>query len=855
MRTLIIGMVAGVLYLQQQAQLPATPWWMLAAWLGLSALGALLRQRWRNTSGRWQRATQWLQTIQWPKTRRRLKTSQWLETGRWLAGPVQLAAGMNRLAALGGTVWHLLLGFGFGFYWAAGWAAMVLADSLPAALEGRNLQLQGIVADLPYRFEGGTRFQFAVEAAHLDGQPVAVPPNLMLGWYQGGNVAAGERWRLTVRLQRPHGNANPQGFDYELWLLEQRIRATGYVREDGVAGENQRLEPFVWRFGTVIAAAREWLRQRIYAALPDAHYAGVLVALVLGDQRAISQSDWTLFNQTGVGHLMSISGLHITMVAGLFAALANFLWRRSFFTRAQWPLLLPAQKVAALAAALMALLYVALTGFGVPAQRTLIMLTVVALALWFDRISSVSHVLCAALAVVLLFDPWAVMWPGFWLSFGAVALILYASVGRVAARLGQGRTGGALWRELRAAAHTQYIVTLGLLPLSLLLFSQYSLVSPLANALAIPVVSFIVTPLALLGSIAPAPFGGWLLTWAHGVLEWLIRILGKFSAFAVWSAPQPEWWMFLLALAGVLWLLAPRGWPARWLGALLSLPLLLNRPATPSAGQFWVTAFDVGQGTAVLVETAGHRLLYDSGPQYSLTSDGGNRVILPYLKTRGVKELNEMIISHRDNDHAGGALSILQSMPVASVRTSLEANNPVVLAAKGASAQQTPANRHQPCFAGQAWEWDGVRFDMLHPAADSYARTDLKSNARSCTLKISSPAGSILLPGDIEAAQEQQLLQTQAAHLPVTVLLVPHHGSGTSSTLAFLQTLQPQIALFQVGHRNRYHHPKPEVFARYRELGIQRWRTDEQGALELQFGPQLTISAYRQTHQRYWYGR
>lgn len=819
MRTWIIGLLAGVAYLQQQPQLPGWPGltWALAglSMLGLCALSA-----------------------------RRL----------WLARLLLCLAG----------------GFGFGFYWAALLAGQTLSTSLPQALEGKNLQVQGTVADLPNHFEGGTRFLFALESAQQDGKAVSVPNNVMLGWYHGSegsgersSVRAGERWRFTVRLQRPHGNANPQGFDYELWLLEQGVRATGYVRDE-IA--HQRLDGFVWSIGNAIAATREWLRQRIYAALPDAHYAGVLVALVLGDQRAISQADWTLFNQTGVSHLMSISGLHITMVAGLFAALASFLWRRSFFTRAQLPLLLPAQKVAALVAALTALLYVALTGFGVPAQRTLCMLTAVALAIWFDRLASVSHVLCLALALVLLFDPWAVLWPGFWLSFGAVALILYGSVGRFEPLSGQGWFASRWGRDLRAAVRTQYIVTLGLLPLSLLLFSQYSLVGPLANAVAIPLVSFIVTPLALLGSVAPAPIDGMLLGLGHWVLHGLIRGLAWLAALpnlSSWSAPQPSWWMFGLAMPGALWLLAPRGWPARWLGALLWLPLFLQREPTPPAGQFKVTALDVGQGTAVLVETEHHRLLYDSGPQYSLNSDGGNRVILPWLKTRGVKQLDHMIISHRDNDHAGGALSILQSVKVDQVSSSLEPDHPIVLAAgkgvaNGAGAANGAPNgsaRHQHCHAGQHWQWDGVQFEMLHPRLDSYLDPALKSNARSCTLKVSSAAGSILLPGDIEAPEERQLLLQQAAHLPATVLLAPHHGSGTSSTLAFLQAVKPQMALFQVGHRNRYHHPRPDVFARYGELGIARWRTDELGALELNFGPQLTISAWRQTHLRYWYGQ
>jgi len=410
-----------------------------------------------------------------------------------------------------------------------------------------------------------------------------------------------------VRLQKPHGNANPDGFDYEVWLLEQNLRATGYVRTDAQAMlTNRRLSGFVFSFGNLVEHCRARLRASIHAALPEHKYAGVIVALVVGDQRAINQSDWKVFNRSGTGHLISISGLHITMVAGLFAALMHGLWRRSFFTGAELPLLLPAQKVAALSGAAIALLYVLLAGFGVPAQRTLYMLTVVAVALWYGRLVSVSHVLCTALLAVVVIDPWAVLWPGYWLSFGAVAVILYASVGRAGLQHHGTEISGrpAHWhRTLASAARTQYVVTLGLVPLTMLLFGQVSLISPLANAIAIPLISLLVTPLALAGSVLPAPLSYWVLTAAHALVAWLADCLQWLASLpgAVWSAPLPFWWIFLLALLGTLWLLAPRGWPLRWLGLASWLPLVLNSPTQPQPGQMWVTAFDVGQGMAAAI--------------------------------------------------------------------------------------------------------------------------------------------------------------------------------------------------------------------------------------------------------------
>ena len=746
----------------------------------------------------------------------------------------------------------LIVGAALGFGWSALLAQQHLAESLPPEWEGRDVSVIGTVDSLPDISAQGVHFNFLVEHAYAKDDPhPPLPRRISLSWYAAfrgeeaqsiGKIEPGARWRLTVRLKRPHGNANPWGFDYEVWLLEQNLRATGYVRQ---ASGNALLTEFVPGFGNVVERCRAWLRARILAALPDRPYAGVIVALVVGDQRTVSQADWKVFNRSGIGHLISISGLHITMIAGLAAGLMSLLWRRSFFTRAALPLILPAQKAAAVAGVLTAFLYVLLAGFGVPAQRTLYMVGVVALALWCGRITSISHVLCAALGLVLLLDPWAVLWPGFWLSFGAVGMILFASVGRTRQRPDPELPRRLRWlAKLRAAAHLQYVVTVGLVPLSMLLFGQLSLISPLANAIAIPLVSFIVTPLALFGSFLPAPLAGWILGLAHGVISFLAGLLGWLSSYqwAVWNAPLPPFWIFACAMTGAAWLLAPSGWPQRWLGLPALLPLVLNVPIHPEAEQMWVTTFDVGQGMALLVETTQHRLLYDTGPTYSPESDGASRVVLPYLKARGINSLDAVIISHNDNDHSGGALSAFAELQIAWVSSSLAARSAIVLAAP----------RHRRCEAGQKWEWDGVQFEMLHPDAASYDDGELKPNARSCTLKITRGKQAILLAGDIEAAQEANLVAL-AVDLRADVLLAPHHGSATSSSPAFLAAVQPRIALFQVGYRNRYHHPKAEVFQRYGEAGIQRLRTDSTGAITLEFTGNIGVTEYRAAQPRYWY--
>jgi len=506
-----------------------------------------------------------------------------------------------------------------------------------------------------------------------------------------------------------------------------------------------------------------------------------------------------------------------------------------------------------------ALLYVLLAGFGVPAQRTLYMLMVVAAALWCNRLTSVSHVLCSALGVVVLIDPWAVLWPGFWLSFGAVAVILYATVGRTVPRPALPPTlppphapmapplRERLWQALRVGAHTQYAVTLGLVPITMLLFGQVSVVSPLANAVAIPLISLVVTPLALIGSMLPPLLASPLLGLAHWLVEMLAGCLQWFSAmrYAVWNAPVPPLWLFCWAMLGTVWLLAPRGWPVRWLGLATWIPLLAAEPLHPEPGRMTVTAFDVGQGMALLIETSHHRLLYDTGPAYSPESNAGNRIILPYLRARGIGALDGVIVSHSDADHSGGALTVLDGIGTGWVLSSLPPQHAIAQAAR----------QHVQCAAGQNWDWDGVRFEILHPLPASYADSSLKPNARGCTLKITAGGHSMLLAGDIEADQEAQLLARDAARLRADVLLAPHHGSGTSSTRDFLLAVRPQAAIFQVGHRNRYRHPKQEVFERYGAMQIQRYRTDQSGAVTLEFGDSITISTWRDSRPRYWHAR
>ena len=723
----------------------------------------------------------------------------------------------------------------FGFGWAALFAQLRLVDQLAEAMEGRDVQVVGVVAALPQQVERGERFEFVVESFallepaghHVPVPKDAVPQRIMLSWYrgmhedeahEGRTVHPGERWRFTVRLKRPHGNANLHGFDYEAWLFERGIRATGYVRP---RSEALRLDPFVPRADYAVEWLRDVIRSRFYAVLADAPYVGVLVALAVGDQRVIPNAQWKIFNRTGVTHLVSISGLHVTMVAALFAGLVGGLWRRS-----EWLVLhLPAQKAAVVAGWLAAFAYALLAGFAVPAQRTLYMLSVVALALWSGRNLGASRTLLLALLVVLLIDPWAVLSAGFWLSFGAVGLLFFVGTSRV------GNARG--WRaRLAQWGATQWAVTVGSLPLILLLFQQFSLVSPLANAVAIPFVSFIITPLALLFAVLPWPpvlhFDHWLMTQLMVLLEWL-------AGWPFWQQSASPLWTSIIAGLGVFWLLLPRGFPARWLGLCLLLPALFWPAPRPSAGEAWIEVLDAGQGLAVVVRTAQHNLLYDTGPLYSAEADAGQRIVVPYLRATGIERLDTLVVTHRDADHSGGVRAVQDAVPISRTLTSM------------------PELAGERCFNGQAWEWEGVRFTMLHPEATAYEQKVRKANNMSCVLRIEKSTGSVLLTSDIEAVDEQALLRRSPLLLRSDVLLAPHHGSRTSSTPDFIAAVGAREVIFPVGYRNRFNHPRPDVVERY--VGSRLWRTDLDGEIRITLADTTGLAAYRQSYRRYWHGQ
>ena len=725
--------------------------------------------------------------------------------------------------------------------WAAHVASSRLADRLPASLEGVDLHIIGIIDDLPMATRHGTRFGFHVESCSPQ---CALRGRVQLSWTAPAVAhdlkwAPAQRWQLTVRLKRPHSPHNPGAFDRELRWLQDNVAAIGTVRHAVLL--DAHASGLMWSL--------EWFRDRLRQAMlqaagpVNAREAGVLAALAMGDQAAITPAQWTLFNQTGVGHLMSISGLHITMLAALGGRAAGALWRGPWGVRWGWPLRVPVQTVRLAAAVLVGLAYALLAGWGIPAQRTCFMLAVAALLLATGRMASIVSAVSAAAAIMTVLDPWAPLAAGFWLSFGAVMAIVWASSGLAFGLSRRARFIDSAWR-------TQWAATLALIPMGALFFGSVSLVGPLANAFAIPLVSAVITPAALLGaglSLVWPQAAGWVLQPAAWLTAWLIRALEWLAAWpgSVVYLPRPEVLALVLGTAGCAVLLAPAGVPRRALGVLALVPIILVPLHRPKSDELYVTALDVGQGMAVVVQAAGRVLVYDTGPTLGPDADAGSRVIVPWLRAQGVRQIDALVVSHLDDDHSGGAVSLIRDMQPDWVASSLDPSHRILAGAA----------RHIPCRRNDRWAWGEIEFEFLHPADPPEPARGSITNARSCVLRIRTPSHTLLLAGDIEAAQERRLIELYGSEsLRSDVLLVPHHGSQTSSTAGFIDAVSPRIALFQVAYRSRFRHPNPNVLQRYKERDIRVLRSDHHGAITLYLRSHGVIETVnsRESPARYW---
>ncbi len=711
-----------------------------------------------------------------------------------------------------------------GFFWAVWRAELALSPQLPSGLETQTVLVEGTVLDMPTRSASGIlKLQLLVERIDAGFGWQEFNGRVRLGWYETRLLpGAGEHWQLAVRLKRPHGFANPGGFDYERWLFQQRIRATGYVREDVRNRKLAEARP------SLITAIRTRLQQTMQHLQADKPGLAMIRALVIGDRSAISPADWSILRNTGTSHLMAISGLHISLVAGLVFWLVRGLWALT----GRLAEVVPARKAGALAAVAGALLYAMLAGFGIPSRRAVVMVTVVMLAVVFNRSSSLGPALCLAAIATLLLDPLSVLSAGWWLSFWAVTLIAYLATGR------HGRQGfAARW------VYMHVLLALGMLPVLLVFFQTASLIAPLANVIAVPWVGMLVVPLALLGSIVTflhLATGEFLLLLAASLLEsvWLWLDWLEAAPFSTWQQHQPSLWTLLPAVPGLALLLVPRGFPGRWLGLLLLLPLILVQPEWPGPGEVRMTLLDVGQGLATVVQTRRHTLVYDAGPRFSEAFDAGAAVVVPFLRASGIYRIDTLVVSHGDNDHIGGVASLLSAYQVDRVLSSVPGKLPQVAA------------KH--CRRGQQWEWDGVVFRMLQPETIP----GQPGNNTSCVLKIDiQGVQGILLTGDIEREAETGLLREQPDALPAAVLVVPHHGSSTSSSPEFVSQVEPEVALFPAGYLNRYRFPKQAVVDRYDKSGTKWYQTGLVGAITVRLGGvyrEPEISLYRERKQRYW---
>jgi len=703
-----------------------------------------------------------------------------------------------------------------GVFWVSFRAGMILNDELAPELEGRDIWLVGYVDSLPRVAKKSVRFEFQIESAEFENEKVEVPHRVQLSIYQKHPFPrVGEKWRLLVRMKRPHGFQNPGGFDYEGHLFQKRIRARGYVRE----AQNLSSEVNTWRF----ARLRQNIAARFQQLLPDSQHRGILIALATGNRNELTPQQWNLLRDTGTSHLVAISGLHIGIIAGLVFFIFRWLWSLPGITT----LYLAAPRAGAIGAMAAAFFYAGLAGFSIPTQRALIMLAVVLGGLFFLKRFQPRVVFGSALLATLLFDPLAVMSAGFWLSFLAVGLILVVMQSRHTTDT-----------KLHQLARIQWALAVGLVPITLYHFQQASLIAPLANFVAVPVFAVAIVPTTLMAAATalwlPDSIASGFLLFANSVIHpmWLgLQWLSDSTPVYIGAITMP---IMLIAVAGSLLLLLPAGFPARWLGITGFLPMVFVSPVTPAVGEFRLTMLDVGQGLAVVVQTRQHLLVYDSGPRFSESFDTGRAVVLPYLRQLGRQNIDTLIISHGDNDHAGGAGSIIADTPVTRILSSIPARFP----------------RAKACHRGQTWRWDGVQFEILSPQTTDPPHR----NNNSCVLRVSSALGNALIPGDIERKREKWLATQYAESLGSDVLVAPHHGSRTSSTRAFIDQVAPELVLIPAGYRNRYHHPNQKVINRYIESGSRLLGSPAAGAVEVAFSKSgKKIRAYRQQQRRYWF--
>ena len=776
----------------------------------------------------------------------------------------------TRLVSIAMCSGMLLLGLTYGTVWVQ----HRLADVLDPINEDKVTRVVLRVAELP-RLSHQSR-SFAAQV--LSSKPEGVPSRIQVRWNAGRysgpygprpnerpadfpEIVPGQVWRMALVLRTPHGSRNAHGFDYEGHVFAQGIRATGTVR-----GTPILLGDEPWASVPVAAQrARHYVRDAMLPYIEDLRWGGVLLALAIGDQASVDAADWTTFNRSGLTHLVSISGSHVTLIA-VFAGMAtNWLWRRIRWRGRAPAEYLPAQLAAGWVALLVAWLYCLLAGWGVPARRTFVMLCVIAASLALRIPLAPTHVLAAAAFAVVLMDPWALLASGFWLSFLAVYVLMATTGwwGRPAFSAAGGVSSA--WSKLRTATVLQIFVTLALLPPLALLFNEVSLVSPIANAYAIPVIGTLVTPLALLlAGVALMPVPGaevlaeWITWCAHGLLlacmhptQWLAAL-----PWASLTVPSVPGWLTLWAMAGVMVAMLPRGLPYRAMGWAFMLPAFFWSPSRPAAGDWDLYALDVGQGSALVLMTSHHVLVFDTGIRYSPDADAAQRSLLPFLRANGIRKIDVLVVSHADLDHVGGLRSVLEGMPVEQMYASFDIEAWLRREARMLGLRDSsPMPRSvQSCTYGAGWNVDGVRFDFMWPLGANHVDLSAHTrerNSHACVLQIRGGSHSALLPGDIGADEERALVDRGLRD--VDVVVAAHHGSRYSSAAHFVEAMDARYVIAQAGRWNRYGHPANAVRRRWEMQGAEFFNTAVDGAILARSRQgTLLVQAERQRMRRYW---
>ena len=734
--------------------------------------------------------------------------------------------------------------FTIGIVWANLTATNLLNYTIDSALENHDVVISGKIIGVPLHTPHYSRFDFVADTLTWQGMPYDAPGKIKLKAYHNiKDFKANQVWQLTVRLKRARGYQNPGSrFNYETYLFERRIRATGYVRK---VASNRLINPN--RNPYSIAKFRARVNTFIQTRLSDDPHHGVLTALVVGVRGTMSDADWGILQNTGTIHLVAISGLHIGLVAGLVMWLAARIWRLSGQLQSR----IPAQTVALIAGLGAGFCYALLAGMTIPTQRAVIMLATVAISLLLKRRPASFELITLALATVLLVDPLSPLSSGFWLSFGAVVVIICFIKRQKSPRKTNKNTRRKnqylLPEKATGWISMQLGLSFGMAPLLLLLFHQLSVIAPLANLVAIPVVGLVVVPVALFGlclfavglpELALLVFEYALIGIGH---LWLVLQFLADTNWAVWQPPSKPFWMLMAAVIGIaLWFFRP-AFPARLSAVLWFLPLFFSQPEKPVHGAFRYTMLEVGQGLASVVETQNYTLVYDTGPRFRSGMDMGKTVVVPYLKARGIHNIDKLIISHQHNDHVGGYQSISNAFNIDHLLAGVPNKIP---------ASANHKLRAGKCLGGQKWHWDGVQFEILWPLNDDFAN----GNNASCVLMISSKFGAVLLTGDIEMQVEKILVSIYGDRLGADILQVPHQGSKTSSSTQFLDLVNPKLALLSAGYLNRFGHPHKIISQRYAMRQIPLINTAYTGALTVEINYPQQPRKHRDSLTGYWFG-